>query len=290
MNQPRIGIAGIGRMGGAAARRLVDQGFSVTLANRTSSRAEGLAAELGCQSASTFRGLAEATDVILVLTSGDGGTSEALFGEHGILAGTSTDSIIVLMSTVDPSLATRTAATGISVVDAPIVGRPLDLMAGKVTILAAGADETLQQVNEALSTLGQVTRLGPLGAGLAMKLAINVVIFSLVTAVSECMAMATSAGVGSETAYEVLTAGTLGSPFLELRRPYFTGTAEQPVQFSISSSQKTLELILQAAAGLGISLPLTSANLQLLSKAADNGWAENDVTSLARFLSLPGSA
>jgi len=270
-------------MGAAAAERLVTVGHPVVLANRTTERAAELATRLGCSHADSFAQLAEQVDVLLLLVSGEDGAKEAVHGRDGIL--TATDrraTTLVVMSTVQPELVTE--ISGVAVLDAPLVGRPQEFAAGDVTILAGGSASDVTSVESLLSVLGRVVHVGPLGSGAAMKLAMNAVIFGLVAAVSECMALATSAGAAPSVAYDVLTASALNSRFLELRRGYFVDEGEQPVQFTMESARETLELVEGAASAVGVSLPMTRATLETLTTAVATGLGELDVTSLPRVL------
>jgi 3-hydroxyisobutyrate dehydrogenase-like beta-hydroxyacid dehydrogenase len=283
MTLPRVGIVGTGRMGAAAARRLAATGFPLVLCNRSPARAAALAAEIGC---AHVDGLAEAagrSDALLVLTSGEEATRSAV---AGVLAGAPAGTSVAVMSTVTPSLvvelAERAGESGIALGDAPISGRPDELADGKVAIFVGGSPETVSALDPVLSTLGKALPVGPVGAAAAMKLAVNTVVFSLVTGIGESMELARSAGVDPALAYDILCASAVGSRFIELRRQHYVdGTA--PVQFSIEQSRETLDLIVSAAAGLGISLPQVATNLELASKAVAAGAAERDATALARL-------
>jgi 3-hydroxyisobutyrate dehydrogenase-like beta-hydroxyacid dehydrogenase len=274
-----VGIAGTGRMGAAAARRLVEVGVPVLLANRTRTRAASLAAELGCEYAESFQELAGRVDVVLVLVSGDEGVRDAILGQEGILAaGDRRASTLVIMSTVRPELVTE--LNGIAVVDAPLIGRPAEFASGGVTILAGGTPSDVKKLEHLLSSLGQLVHVGPLGAGATMKLAMNLVIFGVLAAVSECMTLATAAGIAPAVVYDVLTGSALNSRFLELRRPYFVGDGERPVQFTMESARETLELVEDAASAVGVSLPMTRANIETLNAAVSSGFGDLDITSL----------
>ena len=284
-----VGIAGTGRMGAAAARRLVDVGFPVVVANRTKARAASLAADLGCDYAESFEELAGQVDVVLVLISGEYGVREAILGQEGILTARDRRAgSLVIMSTVRPELVNE--LHGIAVVDAPLVGRPAEFASGGVTILAGGVESDVAALEHLLSSLGHLVHVGPLGAGATMKLAMNVVIFGLVASVSECMALATAAGTAPGVAYDVLTGSALNSRFLELRRPYFVDAGDQPVQFTMESARETLELVEDAAAAVGVSLPMTRANIETLKAAVSTGFGDLDITSLPLTLTSRATA
>lgn len=284
MSLPKVGIIGTGRMGSAAARRLVATGFPVCVSNRSQSRATALAEEVGCAHAESFRENAARSDIVLVLTSGEQATESAITGESGVLAGAEAGKIVAVMSTVTPSLVVELAqaakGSGVMLADAPISGRPDELAAGQVAIFVGGPRDTTRPLDPVLSALGKVLHVGPVGAAAAMKLAVNTVVFSLVTAIGESMELARSAEVDAALAYDILCASAVGSQFIELRRHHYVD-ATSPVQFSIQQAQETLQLIVTAAARLGISLPQVATNLDLANNALAAGVAEQDITTLA---------
>ncbi|HEY9470762.1 MAG TPA: NAD(P)-dependent oxidoreductase [Propionibacteriaceae bacterium] len=286
---PSIGVAGTGRMGSAATLRLVNQGFKVTVANRTAAASSDLAVQADCSHAETFAELASSSDVVLVLTAGEDGTRETVLGPHGLLAKPKPGSTILIMSTVTPQvireLADAAADAGVALADVPISGRPLDLSQGDVTLLAGGSSELLTRVTPVLDALGHTVIVGPTGAAAAMKLGVNAVVFGLVTAVAECLTLASASGVDPEIAYDVLRASAVASNFIDVRRAAFVSDPPPPVQFSMQSTQETLELIVRAAGESGVTLPQTLANLAIAREAASSGLADDDVTRLAQFLS-----
>ena len=283
-----VGVVGAGRMGAAAVRRLVEEGFSVTVANRTRPTSQTLAREVGCGHADTFAELAAASDVVLVLTAGEEGTRQAVVEADGLLAGARAGTTVLVMSTVTPSviheLAHAAAIVEVSLVDVPISGRPAELSKGAVSLFAGGPPEVLERVSAVLLALGNVIPVGPTGAAAAMKLGVNAVVFGLVAAVAECLALTGAAGVAPGMAYDVLQQSAVGSKFIDLRRPYFVNDDPPAVQFSMDATRETLELIVKAAASLSVVLPQTETNLATARTASESGLSDQDLTQLARFL------
>lgn len=283
-----VGVVGTGRMGVAAVHRLVAQGFSVTVSNRTQETSRTLAREVGCRDADSFADVARASDVVLVLTAGEEGTRQAVLASDGLLAGARAGATVLVMSTVTPSviheLAHSAATAGVSLVDVPVSGRPTEFAQGAVSLFAGGPPDVLDGVSTVLLALGNVIRVGPTGAAAAMKLGVNAVVFGLVTAVAECLALTSAAGVEPAIAYDVLRQSAVGSKFIDLRRPYFVDNDPPAVQFSMDATRETIELIVRAADSLGLVLPQTATNLATASTAAESGLADQDLTQLTRFL------
>jgi 3-hydroxyisobutyrate dehydrogenase-like beta-hydroxyacid dehydrogenase len=288
MTLPRVGIAGTGRMGSAAAVRLAGLGFPVAVANRTARTAAETAEQAGCQHVPTFEQLAATSDVILVLTAGEDAVRETVTGTGGILAGATPGTTLLLMSTVTPQLVIELSAlagqAALELVDVPISGRPVELSKGEVTLFVGGRSSTGAPAERVLDALGTTVDVGPLGAAAAMKLGVNIAVFGLVAAVAECLALTSASGVDPSLAYGVLQQSAVASTFLDLRRQGFTSPTPPAPQFTMSSSEDTLQLIVQAAQAAGVTLPQTITNLDTVRRAAASGREAQDVTRLGWFL------
>lgn len=285
---PRVGIAGAGRMGSAAAVRLAGLGFPVVVANRTASTAAELAELAGCEHVPSFEQLGPTSDVIVVLTAGEPAVRETVTGTGGILASARPGTAVLLMSTISPQLVIELAGAatpvGVGLIDVPISGRPVELSKGEVTLFVGAHASVGQPAEQVLDALGTTVDVGPLGAAAAMKLGVNIAVFGLVAAVAECLALTTASGVDPALAYGVLQQSAVASTFLDLRREGFTSPTPPPAQFSMASSEDTLRLIVQAAQAAGVDLPQTVTNLDTVRRATASGRAGEDVTRLGWFL------
>lgn len=123
--KPSVGLIGLGLMGRPMAANLLKKGFSLTVWNRTASRAQALASQ-GARVAASPREAAASVDVLIVIVSDPPAVEQVLWGENGALAGLRRGSILVDSSTVSPALARRSAAAcserGIEYLDAPVTG------------------------------------------------------------------------------------------------------------------------------------------------------------------------
>jgi 3-hydroxyisobutyrate dehydrogenase-like beta-hydroxyacid dehydrogenase len=138
-----IGIIGLGGMGGGIASRLLDQGHRVAVWNRTASAADALVAR-GARRAASPADAAAPDGTVITMIANDAALESVTGGEHGLEARLGHDGLHISMSTVSPalarSLAARHAARGAHFVAAPVFGRPDAAAAGKLWILASGAE------------------------------------------------------------------------------------------------------------------------------------------------------
>src|SRR5947207_3271304 len=120
-----VGFIGLGIMGRAMARRLVDAGHRVTVWNRDASKAAEFVAA-GARQAATPRAAAEENDVVITMVTDSAAVGSVILGPDGAIHGAKTGAVIVDMSTINPGSARRIGATlrarGIGFLDAPVTG------------------------------------------------------------------------------------------------------------------------------------------------------------------------
>jgi 3-hydroxyisobutyrate dehydrogenase/2-hydroxy-3-oxopropionate reductase len=284
-----VGLLGTGRMGSAMARALGRAGFEVICWNRTADTARALASELGGRAVGTPAEVARVADVCVSMLA-DGRAVEAVYlGKDGLIAGAGPQNVLVDCSTVAPTtlrgLRPAAAGTGAALLDAPVSGSVTLAVDGNLTIMVGGEERDVERARPVLDALAKtVFHMGPLGTGSAMKLAVNTVIFGLNQALAEGLVLAEAAGVDRERAYEVLTASAVGAPYVAYKRAHFVDPETTPVAFSLELTAKDLRLISAFADELGVELPQTALNLDVVEAAAADGGAGRDFASVAVHL------
>src|SRR5450759_3739465 len=179
--QPRIGVVGLGTMGGAMAANLAQAGFPLTAWNRTPGRSHELEA-LGIDIAATPRALASTADIVLVCVSDTPDVEAVLFGPDGVAAGAAAGTLVIDCSTIDPAasrrFAARLAEQGIAFVDAPVTGGSEGARNATLAVLVGGAPADVERARPVLAAIGRtITHFGPVGSGQAAK-AVNQVILA----------------------------------------------------------------------------------------------------------------
>jgi 3-hydroxyisobutyrate dehydrogenase-like beta-hydroxyacid dehydrogenase len=290
-----VAVIGTGRMGSAMARALARGGASLTLHNRSPERAEALAGELGARVAGTPAEAASASDVAITMLA-DGDAVRAIWdGAEGLVAGAHEGGVLVDMSTVPPdTLAGFDAAVherGSGILDAPVSGSTTLAESGQLTVMAGGTAEDLERARPALDLVArQVTHVGPLGSGAALKLAVNALIFAINNSVSEALVLAERAGVDRALAYEVFATSAAGAPYLGYKRAAFIDPDSSPVAFSLDLAAKDLRLITDLADRLGVPMPQARANQALIGEASARLGADHDFSAVATHLRQLASA
>jgi 3-hydroxyisobutyrate dehydrogenase-like beta-hydroxyacid dehydrogenase len=210
-------------------------------------------------------------------------------GPDGLVAGAGAGSVLVDMSTVPPeTLAPFEVAArerGVGIVDAPVSGSVALAESGKLTIMAGGSPDDVQRARPALDLVArQVTHVGPLGSGAAMKLAVNALIFALNNTLSEALVLAERSGIDRSVAYDVFAASAAGAPFVGYKRDAFVSPESTPVAFSLDLAAKDLRLITEHAARLGVPMPQATAARASIDEAVARLGPDRDFSAVAVYL------
>ena len=259
----RVGFAGIGRMGLPMARNVLEAGFPLTVFNRTPARCDPLV-EAGATLASSPADLARASDVVITMVADGDAVRALLDGPDGVLAGAGPGLVLVEMSTIGPlaarAIAGHCAEHGVAMLDAPVSGSIAVATAGELTILVGGEEAALERARPALDAMSKaVLHLGPLGAGAAIKLSINLIIGATVQSVSEALVVAEASGIEREAAYDAIAASVVGSTFVDYKRDAWLDPDGTPTAFTLDLMRKDLLLALELGAATGVPLLATSA-------------------------------
>jgi 3-hydroxyisobutyrate dehydrogenase len=274
-------------MGAEMARNIAGAGFHLTLWNRSSDKAATLAAELGCAVADTPRALAQTCDVVVTMLSDDASSDAVHLGENGLFAGKRARYFIE-MGTMSPShIAALAAASpaGTTVIDAPVSGATRAAADAQLMIMAGCTEAVAKPLMSLFDAMGRKTIcLGQTGAGSVMKLAVNSLIHGINQTLSEAMTLAEAAGIGPETAFDVIEASPACAPMLTYRRPLYLDEAAHDVTFTVALARKDMEVTAALARGLGTAMPQGQVTLDILKRAEAQGYAARDMAAILDFI------
>ncbi len=285
----KVAVVGTGRMGSAMARALARGGAEVILHNRSPERAATLAEELGASVAGSAAEAAAGADVAITMLADGSAVATMWDGADGLVAGAHEGGVLVDMSTVPPDtllpFAERAADRGSGMLDAPVSGSVSLAETGQLTIMAGGRAEDVERARPALEMVArQVTHVGPLGSGAALKLAVNALIFALNNGVSEALVLAERAGIDRTLAYDVFAESAAGAPFVGYKRDAFLDPEHSPVGFSLGLAAKDLRLIAELAERLGVPTPQARVNEGIVNEASAHLGPDEDFSAVATLL------
>ena len=294
----KVAVVGCGRMGSAMARAIARGGADLVLHNRTPDAAQALAQEIGARVAGSPAEAAAGADVVITMLA-DGDAVRAIWdGPTGLVAGAHDGGVLVDMSTVPPDTIARfepaVRGRGSGIMDAPVSGSTVLAEAGQLTIMAGGRADDLERARPALDLVSRgITHVGPLGSGAALKLAVNALIFAINNSVSEALVLAEQAGLDRAVAYDVFASSAAGSPFVGYKRDAFVDPEGTPVAFSFDLAEKDLRLIVELADRLGVPIPQSRVNQQIIDEASARLGGDRDASAVAvhlRELTKEGAA
>lgn len=285
-----IGFCGLGRMGSAMARRLIDQGHRLTVWNRSERKATPLL-EAGARWAKTPADAAAAGDIAITMLTDDGAVTAVYDGAQGLLSGPVKGKLFVEMSTVMPettrALAGRVRAKGAALVECPVGGTVGPAREGKLIGMAGGEPQDFARARPILEQLcRRVDHLGPNGNGTAMKLAINLPLIVYWEALGEALALVRDCGIPAAKLLEIMGESSGGANALKARAAKLAaalegGTAD--VGFDIANARKDLGVIAEVARRMGIELPVAATTSAAYDRAIAEGWGGQDASSLAAW-------
>jgi len=287
MSMERIGVVGLGTMGGAMVANLARAGFAVTAWNRTAGRA-GELEELGVVIAASPAALAAGVDIILVCVSDTPDVAAVLFDADGVAAGAAAGSLVIDCSTIDPAasrgFAARLAAQGIGFVDAPVTGGSEGARNATLAILVGGEPTDVERARPVLGAIGRtVTHFGPVGAGQAAKAVNQVILAGTYLGVAEGLVLAIKSGLNPEQVVAALSTGAAQSWVLANRSGRMLAN-EYPLGFRVALHLKDLGIALAMARETGAALPVAALAAQLEAGLVAGGHADDDMSALARSI------
>ncbi|MEE2842634.1 MAG: NAD(P)-dependent oxidoreductase [Chloroflexota bacterium] len=266
MSNERIGFVGLGMMGLPMAKNLVEAGYTVTVFDLDAGAIEE-AQGFGASPASTGAEVAAQSDIIITMVPDSPHVEAAIAGNGGIIEGIRAESVVIEMSTILPETGKRMAELlaekGADFVDAPVTGGVAGAEAGSMSILVGGDAEAFERTLPVLSILGgDITHMGPVGAGHTTKIANQLIGVATLAGLSEAFVLAKKSGLDMQTFYAAVKNGAGRSWALETLGPKILKGDFSP-GFMVKHMQKDLRLAGQLADDTGTSIPTTSLIAQL---------------------------
>lgn len=283
----QVGFIGLGMMGRAMAERLVANGQELVVYNRTSRKAEALAARWGTKIrvAASPREVAEQAQVVISMVTDDQAAADIVQNDPlGMLSALGPQHIWIDCSTVSPglsqALAQMVAGCGAVRLEAPVAGSVDAAEAGRLVMFVGGPEVALDHVRPLLSVLAErVARVGNVGQATALKLATNLNVAIQVAAFGEALTFAETWGIARQEAVALMLGSVIASPMLKYRVPFALDPPAEP-WFTVRLMLKDLNLTLSQAMARGTALPVTGLTADLLRLAVNAGAGDQELAGL----------
>jgi 3-hydroxyisobutyrate dehydrogenase len=285
----RVAFLGLGRMGAPMAGRLSDAGHDVVVWSRTRAHAEALAGR--AQVADSPADAGSKADVAVTMLTDGGALEEVVLGRDGLAGGLASGTLLIDMSTTGPAPARKVAEAleerGVEFVDAPVAGSVGPATEGTLAIMVGGSDEAVGRARPLLEILGDPERtwhVGPVGAGQAAKLMINLVLGGVTAAVAEGFTFGRLLGLSPDIALDVLEGASVAAQTVRSKRELLRSGDYGDPGFRLALMHKDLRLALDAARAARADLPLTERVAELYAGAEGRGLADQDYAAVAAYL------
>ncbi|NTS33611.1 2-hydroxy-3-oxopropionate reductase [Phyllobacterium sp. BT25] len=282
-----IGFIGLGIMGTPMARHLQDAGHVLYTSKFFIAPKQELI-DNGLKIVESPKALAEQTDIIILMLPDTPEVKDVLFGENGVVLGLKPGKLVIDMSSISPietkEFAKKVRETGSEYIDAPVSGGEVGAKGATLSIMAGGSQEAFDRALPLFKLMGKnITLVGDCGDGQVTKVANQIIVALTIEAVSEALVLASKAGADPARVREALMGGFASSRILEVHGDRMIKRTFDP-GFRISLHQKDLNLALQSAKTLGVSLPNTASTQELFNSCAANGDSGLDHSGLVRAL------
>lgn len=279
----RIGWIGTGVMGRWMCEHCLKKGYSATVYNRSRDKAQPLL-DLGATFADTPKAVATQSEVVFAIVGFPKDVREVFLGADGALAGSKPGTILVDMTTSEPSLAKEIAETakakGVFALDAPVSGGDVGAKNAALSIMIGGDKDVVAAVTPIFEAMGKtIVHQGGPGAGQHTKMVNQILISSNMIAVCEALLYGYKAGLDLETVMKSVTVGAAGSKALEILGPRMLARNFEP-GFYVEHFIKDMGIALAEAERMNLALPGLGLAKQLYEAVRAQGYGRKGTQAL----------
>ncbi|MDA0785413.1 MAG: NAD(P)-dependent oxidoreductase [Proteobacteria bacterium] len=290
----KIGLCGTGTMGAAMGAQLMDRKHKLTVWNRTARRAKSLV-DAGATRVETPAELFDANDVVINITIDDKAVRPVYEGRGGLLSTNLKGKLVIEMSTLMPETTRRleqqVKAAGGAFVECPVGGGPAPARSGNLIGMAGGTPAAFKRAKPILDQLcRRLDRMGPVGAGNTMKLAINLPLLAYWEALGEAISLTETAGIKRTLAADILADSSGAAKVAPARLPWIMeaigGKFPASAGFQMTGGAKDAAQMVALAKANGFKVPVIDATRKAYKDAVNGGWADRDFALLSAWRAI----
>ncbi len=279
----RIGWIGTGVMGSSMCGHLISAGFSATVYSRTREKAEPLLAK-GAAWAPTPQAVAAESDVVFSIVGFPSDVREVMLGREGALSGAAAGSVLVDMTTSQPTLAVEIDAAArakrVHSIDAPVSGGDIGARNAALSIMIGGDREIVDALQPLWQAMGKtIVYQGPAGSGQHTKMVNQILIASGMVGVCEAILYGYRAGLDLKTVLQSVSSGAAGSWSLSNLGPRIIDNNFDP-GFFVEHFIKDMGIALEESRRMGLCMPGLALAQQLYQAVMAQGFGRNGTHSL----------
>jgi 3-hydroxyisobutyrate dehydrogenase len=284
----RIGFIGIGLMGEAMTRRLLDQGYTVTVWNLEPERLETVVPH-GAIAAESPAAVTAASDVVMMCVLHTAAVERCVFAPDGIATAANADTLLIDLSTADPEATREMAArlkaqTGACWIDAPVSGGPPAARDGTMTVMAGGDPADFSRATEILADMARnVTLMGPVGAGQTTKILNQAIVGTGYVLMAEALTLAEAAGIDAARLPQCLAGGHADSSLLQRLYPQMQARDFDPPRAYARQLLKDMKAVSAFAKGRKLDLTLIEQAVHIYADYVALGHEMTDAGAVVKL-------
>jgi 3-hydroxyisobutyrate dehydrogenase len=283
VQQPRIGLAGVGRMGSAIGDRILAAGFPLAVYNRTAAKV-GPLVDAGAIRAESLRELTSASDIVLTVLTDDAAVDNvyAELLDADVAGRLFVDASTVRVATI-ARLADRVRAAGARLVDAPLAGPPAAARVGQLLVMCGGTESDVAAATPVIEAYARrIVHVGPVGAGTTCKLVLMAPMGAYFAALAEGLAVGERLGLDRSLMLDVILDSHTAPPLLRDRAAVLLGGGA--VGFDVAGVRKDLRAIIATGQDTAVPMSTAAAALAHFAGAAAHGFAERDLIFIVDYV------
>src|SRR5262245_4515162 len=279
----RIGWIGTGVMGRWMCQHAMAKGYSATVYNRSADKTQPLV-EAGAKLVTSPKAVAEQSDIVFAIVGFPKDVREVFLGTSGALAGAKSGTVLVDMTTSEPTLAKEiyeaAKAKGVAALDAPVSGGDVGAKNAALSIMIGGDKEAVAAVQPVFECMGKtILHQGGAGAGQHTKMVNQILIAANMIAVCEGLLYGYKAGLDLETVFKSVSVGAAGSKALEVLGPRMMARNFEP-GFYVEHFIKDMGIALAEAEKMNLCLPGLALAKQLYEAVRAQGYGRKGTQAL----------
>ncbi len=290
----RIGIIGVGNMGGPMVRNLVEAGHGVTAFDLDEEKLD-LAVQSGAGRAGSLAEAAGDMELVVTMLPAGRHVREVYLAEAGVIALADAGTLLIDCSTIDveSARAAHRAAeeAGFVMLDAPVSGGVAGAEAGTLTFMCGGTASAFRRAEPILEVMGgNVFHAGEAGAGQVAKICNNMILGAAMIATSEAFVLAERLGLDAQSLFDIVATSSgqtwAMTSYCPVPGPVPSSPANRDYQpgFTVAMMAKDLRLAQEAAQSTKLATPMGSAALATYSLFENAGNAELDFSAIVKLL------
>ena len=287
VGQKTIGFIGIGTMGKPMALNLIKAGYPL-IAYDINPRPLQELKEKGAVIGQSSKEVASQSNVIITMLPKSEDVEKAILGENGVIEGVRSNSILIDMSTIDPSVSRRIAqvflSRDIKMLDAPVSGGQMGAEAGTLSIMVGGDENVFHECEDIFKAMGKkIFYCGPNGNGEVVKISNNLLGAIQVMASAEVLSMGVKAGVNFKVLTDVIGVSTGTNDFIRFAGPAKAFKGDFEPGFTVELMYKDLGLAMNLAKEQGLPMLMGTLAHQMYLYTNSSGLGKKDFTIVTKM-------